>query len=317
MQIGKSSKAKIMSDEKKQTKSKEMSVTDALINMHQSQDIDREFAFSKDEFRTLSDLVKQRAGIVLKDHKMNMVYGRLARRLRSLGIRSFADYLVYLNGVNGKVEISALINAITTNLTKFFREEHHFKHLESVVMPDLIHSGLKDKEKKIRIWSAGCSSGEEPYSISMVLDQALKKANGIKLDAKILATDLDTNMLQVGRNGFYKEVDIKAVASKYQSYFEYSPTGPEGTNMARDLRQLISFKELNLLEDWPMKGSFDAIFCRNVMIYFDNETKRKLTERFCEMLKPGGWFYVGHSETLLGVDSLFKLHGRTIYRRPV
>jgi len=244
-----------------------------------------------------------------------MVYSRLARRLRSLCIESFRDYLVYLNGLSGESEISLLINAITTNLTKFFRENHHFDHLSSVVMPEIVKTSQIGK-KKIRIWSAGCSSGEEPYSISMVLDRALKEKNKAGFDAKVLATDLDTSMLKTGREGFYKSTSLHQVAPQYHPYFEKSSIEPNTIHIASDLRQMIAFKELNLLDKWPMKGQFDVIFCRNVMIYFDNETKRKLAERFCEILKPGGWLYIGHSETLLGAGNLFKLHGRTIYQRP-
>jgi chemotaxis protein methyltransferase CheR len=277
--------------------------------------IEREFELSKEEFMTLSDLVYQKTGIVLKDHKINMLYSRLSRRLRTLGLGSFRDYMVFLNGSNAEPEISSLINAITTNLTRFFREEHHFEHLKSVVMPTLITEKERTKDKKIRIWSAGCSSGEEAYSISMVMDEALKKAHMTDMDARILATDIDTNMLQIGRDAFYKNIKLDQIPAPFLSCFSNLSTDNNSFHVDLELRKYISFKELNLISDWPMKGPFDVIFCRNVMIYFDNQTKQKLMERFTSLLKPGGWLYIGHSETLIGADNHLKLHGRTIYQR--
>ncbi|RVU37765.1 chemotaxis protein CheR [Hwanghaeella grinnelliae] len=274
----------------------------------------REFAFSKADFEDLRTLVRERTGIVLQDHKRNMVYSRLARRLRTLGLRSFADYRKRLEGREGPEEIVFLINAITTNLTKFFREGHHFDHLGSTVMSE-VSKGQGIGKNKMRIWSAGCSSGEEPYTIAMTVRGRLPGIE--KYDAKILATDLDTNMLDRGRNGLYSAEDAKGIPAEYQrKYVDLKSRESEGLAvMSKDLRKLIAFKHLNLLEKWPMHGPFDAIFCRNVMIYFDNPTKQKLVEQFAALLRKGGWLYVGHSETLTFARDSFEMLGRTIYRK--
>ncbi len=286
-----------------------------LLDLVNPNEEEREFPFSYDDFKTLSSLVYQRSGIILKDHKKNMVYSRLARRLRKLRIGSFADYLHYLGGAKGDEEISFLINAITTNLTKFFRESHHFEHLEHVVLPKAFEDIKGARQKKLRIWSAGCSSGEEPYSIAMVLDKVLKKFALQDVDAKILATDLDTNMLSFGRNGNYPKFSVENVANEYRSHFSGLENKGESAHISDHLRRYISFKQLNLIDDWPMKGPFDVIFCRNVMIYFDNPTKNTITQKFVDLLKPEGWLYVGHSETILDTEGRLKLHGRTIYQR--
>lgn len=280
----------------------------------QSRKDDREFAYTDKQFWFLSDLVKEKTGIVLKEHKKNMVYGRLARRLRALGLKSFDDYLSYLADERNN-ELGSLINAITTNLTRFFREEHHFNHLRNVVLPEAIRAVRKGEQDRIRIWSAGCSSGEEPYTIAMVLDAALREARANDLDAKILATDLDTNMLDHGRQGIYKIEDMSAIPSEYHRFFSPQEDRANHYLVSRQLRARIAFKELNLLGTWPMKGKFDAIFCRNVMIYFDNPTKAQLTKRYGELIKEQGWFFVGHSETVLGENNPFKLIGRTTYQK--
>lgn len=277
----------------------------------------REFPFSDADFETLSSLIHKKTGIFMKSHKKNMIYSRLARRLRAVGVKSFADYLVYLSGAKGEAEIAALVNAITTNLTKFFREPHHFEHVKNQVLPQSLASWHAGQNKRLRIWSAGCSSGEEPYSIAMVIDQFLKEKQISDCDAKILATDLDTNMLQHGRNGVYKRIALESLNVEQLKYFEDVVTQKDMCHISADLRQYISFKPLNLFADWPMKGPFDAIFCRNVMIYFDNKSKAMLIKRFMDYLKPGGWLYIGHSETILGVNNDLKLHGRTIYQKPI
>ena len=251
----------------------------------------------------------------MKAHKKNMVYSRLARRLRALGLKSFTDYLLYLSGTQGEEEIGSLINAVTTNLTKFFRENHHFDHLNNIVFPTLLNDIHQGGEKRIRLWSAGCSSGEEPYGMAMALDRALNSQNIEDIDARILATDLDTNMLQSGRDGIYKNVFLDDIDEKYHGYFEPSKTDSNLIHVSSQLRKYIAFKKLNLILNWPIKGPFDAIFCRNVMIYFDNKTKAELTRKFVQLLKPGGWLFIGHSETILGADDQLKLYGRTIYQR--
>lgn len=283
-----------------------------LVN---TQAVKREFPFTDRDFATLSDLIHQKTGIVLKDHKRNLMYSRLARRLRALGIRSFADYLHYLAGPRGDTELTGLINAMTTNLTKFFREPHHFTFLEEQ-LATLIGDKIAKGEQRLRLWSAGCSSGEEPYSIAMVLKHILDSYSDVEFDAKILATDLDTAMLEHGRTGRYREEYVTSIDEKYNRFYASENHPKPVLKMSPYLRQLISFKKLNLLDDWPVRGPFDFIFCRNVMIYFDNPTKRKMVERLTDKLAVGGHLFIGHSETILNTpNSPLKLLGRTIYQR--
>lgn len=268
----------------------------------------REFSFSDKEFRFLADLANQRTGIVLAAHKKDMVYSRLVRRLRVLKLKSFADYCDLMQRDEGSDEIGNLVNAITTNLTSFFREAHHFEHLKDQVLAPLAAA----KSKRLRIWSAGCSAGMEPYSIAMTVKSAFKDLRG--LDARILATDIDTNMLNRGIKGEYAEEQYKNIPPEYRD--DVTQNKKEETILMSDaLMQLIAFKPLNLLESWPMKGPFDAVFCRNVVIYFDKPTQTKLFNRIADLMKPGGWLYIGHSENLFKVCDRFELVGRTIYRK--
>ncbi|WP_120495815.1 protein-glutamate O-methyltransferase CheR [Kiloniella sp. EL199] len=273
---------------------------------------EREFPFSDDEFKILSNMVYERAGIVLNKNKKDMVYGRLARRLRKLKIPSFKEYLQYLNSNNGSEETGLLINAITTNLTKFFRESHHFKHLFDACSDIVQAQTNRGEERRLRIWSAGCSSGEEPYSIAIIMNELLKKAAPI--DIRVLATDLDTSMLQTGMAGVYNKKSIENLPAKFRSRYTEKLSDTQ-IKMSQDLRKLITFKQLNLLEKWPMKGPFDAIFCRNVMIYFDTSTKVSLGKRYSEMLRSDSWLYIGHSESLPIEETQLKLIGKTIYQR--
>lgn len=274
-----------------------------------------EFSFTDREFLALTKLVYSQTGIVLKESKKNMVYSRLAKRLRALGLTSFKGYVKLLGDEQSdqaKVELGYLINAITTNLTKFFRESHHFKDLLPRCLDIVEDQKINGIEPKLRIWSAGCSSGEEPYSIAMIIREVINKAGAV--DAKILATDLDTNMLKMGQAGIYKTQAAETLPKVFKSRYISKRSGDE-ISVSRELQKLISFKQLNLLDDWPMKKSFDIIFCRNVMIYFDNPTKLKLINKYADLLRPGGALYIGHSESLLGDQVKFKLHGRTIYER--
>ena len=264
-----------------------------------------EFELSDSQFQFLSELAHRRTGIVLAEGKRDMVYGRLVRRLRSLALDSFAEYCQLLSGEHADDEMGHLINAITTNLTGFFREEHHFEHLTDHL------ATLLPKQKRLRLWSAACSSGMEPYSMAMVLQAALGKT--ATHDAKILATDIDTAMLQTGRAGTYRTSDVEKVPTAYRK--DYAELDGERVVMGDALRQLITFKPLNLLEAWPMRGPFDVIFCRNVVIYFDKPTKVELFDRMADMLTPGGLLYIGHSENLHNICNRFELVGRTIYQR--
>ncbi len=266
-------------------------------------DTSREFTFSDAHFSFLAGLANQKTGIVLTDRKKDMVYGRLARRLRILGISSFDDYCELLKKGDND-EMGHLVNAITTNLTRFFREPHHFEHLRDILKQ------MKGQER-IRLWSAGCSSGMEPYSMAMCVADSIPNAS--KRDVRILATDIDSNILSVGSQGEYPPTDVETVPSEFRKYISTQSNG--NAQMASELRELIKFNQLNLLEPWPMKGQFDIIFCRNVIIYFDKETKCRIFEHMARVTQPGAWMYIGHSENLNGVTDKFKLIGRTIYQR--
>ncbi len=270
----------------------------------------REFAFTTEDFNFLAGLVRASTGIVLADHKANMVYSRLARRLRELGLTAFEDYCAVLKGPGRDEEIGFLINAITTNLTRFFREPHHFEHLATKVLPAFAkaRSGTR-----LRLWSAGCSSGEEPYSIAMTLADTLP--NLPALDARILATDLDTSMIARAREGVYPASSVADLDTGRRDRWMVPASTRGSYSIDASLRDRITFNKLNLLGPWPMNGRFDAIFCRNVMIYFDGPTKDELVGRFADLLAPGGWLYIGHSETILDQRSVFEPVGRTIYRK--
>lgn len=273
-----------------------------------------EFPFTAADFQTIVGIVYDRSGIVLASHKRDMTYSRLARRVRALGLRSFSDYCALLESNDGGKEVGFLINAITTNLTKFYREHHHFDHLREEVLRPL-KNPPRGQRPRIRIWSAGCSSGEEPYSIATTA-LALQKEIGIDWDLRILATDLDTSMLKKAKTGVYPRSALESVPAPIRErYFETQSGDRENVSVVSSVQDLITFRQLNLLSAWPMSGRFEAIFCRNVMIYFDAKTKATLIDRFHSQLVDGGWLYVGHSESLLDHQSRFKLRGRTIYQK--
>jgi chemotaxis protein methyltransferase CheR len=267
-----------------------------------------EFVLTDADFAALAMLVKHHTGIILGEQKRNLIYSRLARRLRALKLESFAEYCDLLETAEGESEIGEMVNAITTNLTSFFRERHHFDFLGDEILKPLLK---QPGPRRLRIWSAGCSSGEETYSIAMVLRAAIPA--GAEWDAKILGTDIDTDMLARAKAGDYERERAASIPERYRRYI--GDGGDGAATMAPELRALISFKPLNLLDPWPMRGPFDAIFCRNVVIYFDKETQRGLFDRFAELLAPAGWLFIGHSETLFKVSDRFRLVGRTIYRK--
>lgn len=268
----------------------------------------KEFAMTADDFLYISKTVYKECGIVLNEQKRDMVYSRLARRIRVLNLMDFSEYIQYLQQ-NRELEFTEFINAITTNLTSFFREPHHFEFLEKTIIPEVIR--IHRQDKRVRVWSAGCSSGMEPYSIAMTLHKRLPE----NYDVKILATDLDTNVLAVARQGVYDGQNVSGIDdAKLSKHFQRDPAN-DRYRIKNDIRQMITFKQLNLLEGWPMKGQMDVIFCRNVVIYFDQETKMDLFERFSEYLKPNGYLILGHSETMSRDIRCFKPLGNTIYQK--
>jgi chemotaxis protein methyltransferase CheR len=277
----------------------------------------REFDFSDADFRSLVQIAHEQTGIALSDGKRDLVYGRLSRRLRALGFSSFRQYRDYLEGPDGVREIEKFINSISTNHTKFFREEHHFVHFRPNVAGAFVHATNGAGGGRLRVWSAGCSTGEEPYSIALVLKQEI--ANIARHDVRILATDIDTEVLAKGACGEYPAAALDEIPKSCRPYLHTSENEARGPRIAMndELRSLIAFRRLNLIERWPFKGLFDAIFCRNVLIYFDNETKATLIDRFVNQIRPGGWLYLGHSESLIKAHPGLRLVGRTIYRREV
>jgi len=268
----------------------------------------KEFSMTDSDYRFISQAVYDECGIVLSDQKRDMVYSRLARRVRLLKLSSFADYIRYLE-TNEASEFTEFINAITTNLTSFFREPHHFEFMKKKVLPEMKKNHVNDR--RVRIWSAGCSTGMEPYSLAMTLHNKFPS----NWDFKILATDLDTNVLDTAKNGIYQSESVTGVNdSLLQNFFKQDASG-DRYKVKDKLKQLITFKQLNLLEPWPMKGPFDVIFCRNVVIYFDLKTKNRLFERYYELLRPNGYLILGHSETMSREVKLFKPLGTTIYQK--
>jgi chemotaxis protein methyltransferase CheR len=267
------------------------------------------YPFTDRDFHFIRDLLKARIGVNLTDSKRELVYGRLSKRLRALELDSFAAYCEYLRQ-NAESELPHTVNAVTTNLTFFFREEHHFDYLRDVLLPQCKASG----QRRLRIWSAGCSTGEEPYSIAMTLREALGDAQG--WDARILATDIDTNVLDHAERGVYPLERLDKLPATQRRWFQRGRGPQQGqVRVRREVRELVTFRPLNLLEPWPFRGPFDAIFCRNVIIYFDKATKEGLLRRYQRLLRTDGHLFLGHSESLFqGAQGLAPV-GRTVYRR--
>lgn len=266
------------------------------------------------QFDYLRMLAKTHAGIVLPDYKRNMVYRRVSKRLAALGLKNFESYCDMISGPSGQGEIEFFVNALTTNKTEFFRENHHFEHLESVALPDLRKKREHEGSHRIRIWSAGCSSGQEPYSIAMTLSNAF--ADVSLWDAKILATDIDTDMLERSRSGVFPMRELLTVPAPLRLKHVASREGEtESGEIKPELRSLITFNQLNLHGAWPMKGKFDIIFCRNVIIYFDKVDQRRLFDRFADLMQEGAYLYIGHSESLYKVTERFRPIGQSIYQK--
>ena len=271
-----------------------------------------DFRLTDAEFNRIRELVREHTGIALSDAKRQLVYGRLARRLRALRLDDFSSYIELLEaGESGELE--EFTNAVTTNLTSFFREAHHFEYLAGEALPGIV--ARDTGRRRLRIWCCAASTGEEPYSIAMVLREAQQRLSG--WDVKLLATDLDSNVLAHGISGVYTQERFRTVSdARLRNFFEAAPRAADSRlRAAEELRSLITFKQLNLMHEWPMRGPFDAIFCRNVVIYFDKETQRALFERMARLQRPGDYLFLGHSESLYRVSDRYDLIGKTIYRR--
>ncbi|WP_445157856.1 CheR family methyltransferase [Halomonas sp. E14] len=266
--------------------------------------LERDLILTDEDFGKIRQLIYQRAGIVLAEHKREMVYSRLAKRLRHHGMTRFSDYLARLAKQPDAREWEAFTNALTTNLTAFFREAHHFpllaEHVRKVTGP-------------VRVWSAAASTGEEPYSIAMTLHEALGSRVA---DARVVATDIDTEALARARAGIYPLEQVRKLEEERIRKFFQKGRGPhEGLARVRpEVASLVEFLPMNLLAStWPVKGPFDAIFCRNVMIYFDKQTQARILERFAPLLKPDGLLFAGHSENFSYISKVVRLRGQTVY----
>ena len=271
-----------------------------------------EFAFSKSDFREIADIAKSEAGIDLQEAKATLVYSRLAKRLRLLGIETFSDYCALVR--TDEEERSSMIAALTTNVTRFFREGHHFEHLKKNVIEPLAAKARRGQ--KVRLWSAACSTGQEPYSMAMTVLSVIPEAPS--LDIRILATDLNPHVVAHGRRGIYLREEIRDVPAgmRDRSFENAASEGSEGVRVCDNVRSLVSFRELNLIGTWPMSGRFDAIFCRNVVIYFDRDTQNRIWMRLAGMLGEGGSLYIGHSERVLGsAQATLTSEGITTYRK--
>ena len=266
---------------------------------------EREFVFTDADFERVRKLIHAHAGIALSPAKQDMVYSRLARRLRETRLKSFGDYLALLER-GDKAEWEKFVNSLTTNLTSFFREPHHFPILSD-------HLKKLQGRSPIKIWCSAASTGEEPYSIAMTVVETF---NSFNVPVSIFASDLDTNVLAFGMKGVYTKDRVDKLSPERLSRFFTRGTGAqEGVFTVKpELRRLISFQRVNLLEpNWSLRGPIDALFCRNVMIYFDKPTQHKILTRFAPLMSEDGLLFAGHSESFLHAADVFRSQGKTVY----
>jgi chemotaxis protein methyltransferase CheR len=272
----------------------------------------REFPFTDSDFAQIAKVAKAEFGLNLADSKKPLVYSRLAKRLRLRQLSSFQEYLLLLAQKNEDAEKAELLSALTTNVTHFFRESHHFDTLKNCVFPELLLQAKKGE--RVRIWSAGCSSGQEPYSLALSMLGAFPDAS--RYDVKILATDIDPKILARACDAEYPTTEIEAIPAPLHRFLDLNAAEPKTFKIGDTARDLVSFGALNLISDWPIKGPFDVIFCRNVTIYFDAETQRRLWSRFQNALSPSGHLFIGHSERITGpASSAFRSIGVTAYQK--
>lgn len=262
-------------------------------------------------FSRVVRLASAEAGLMIAPTKTALVQSRLMRRLRALQIRSFSEYMDFVESGEGRPEIRQMISVLTTNVSHFYRELHHFDMLRVDILPALVERAVSGGS--VRIWSAGCSSGQEPYSIAMELLRLDPRAS--ERDIRILASDIDPSILDIAREATYAEEFVRGVPESERSHF-FEPLSGARYRVRHELRELVTFRELNLIGPWPMKRRFDVIFCRNVVIYFDDDTQKKLWPRFQAALKPEGIIFVGHSERIHDLPGLnLRNIGVTTYRR--
>jgi len=275
----------------------------------------QDVVLSEKDFRMISDMVYKHCGINLHDGKKELVRARLAKRLRLGNFKTFPEYMKHVMTDKTGKEFSTLIDSLSTNLTSFFREGQHFQYLRAELLPRMLERKRKERNFRVRCWSAGCSSGEEPYSIAMTLLEAI--AGQGRWDVKLLATDISTTILESARKGVYAKERVAPVPPLQRGKYLLSrrQNGQEVFEVSKSLRDVIIFKYLNLLQDWPIRGPLDFIFCRNVIIYFDKPTQQRLINRFWSLLGPGGILFTGHSESLTGIEHKFDYIQPTIYMK--
>lgn len=272
-------------------------------------------ALSQREFQHLRALVYDYCGINLHEGKRELVRARLNKLVRAGGFGCFADYMKHVMADTSQTTFSQMIDAICTNLTSFFRESQHFDYLRKVFLPARVQAGNKAGTRRLRAWSAGCSSGEEPYSIAMTLLETLESP--VQWDMTLLATDVSTRILDFARQGLYPKPRVSQIPQGLLArYWQRQGGGANSTYQAGPLlKERILFRHLNLMEDWPIRTPLDFIFCRNVMIYFDKVTQEKLVNRYWQCLDRGGVLFTGHSESLAGIEHPFKYVQPTIYMK--
>ena len=262
------------------------------------------------EFQYLSDLIYYYCGINLHEGKKELVRARLCKRLRDLGLESFRDYCHYVETTGHAKELIVLIDTLSTNYTCFFRENKHFEFLNRQ-LPVMLEQKKLRNDHRFRLWSSGCSSGEEPYSLAIVLAEALAKCSYI--DAKILATDISSKVLNIATQGVYTNERLSQVPPLLKNkYFDYQD---DHFSVKTNLRRLITFRHLNIVGKWPFRGLFDIIFCRNVMIYFDRKTQQAVVDRFYDYLSHGGFLFLGHSESLIHISNKFRYIEPSVYQK--
>ncbi len=270
----------------------------------------REYAFSAQDFNCVKKLIYAHAGIALAENRQEMVYTRLSRRLRATGSSGFREYLERLEEDGQDAEWESFVNALTTNLTSFFREEHHFPILAE-------HAGKRQPGQTLKLWCSAASTGEEPYSMAMTMVETF---NSLKPPVRILATDIDTDVLVTAREGIYPLDKLESMPpERVRRFFLKGRGGTSGyARVRQELRDMITFRQLNLLDPkWPMRGPFDAIFCRNVMIYFDKPTQYRILQKFVPLLDRDGLMFMGHSEVFQHASDLIRLIDRTVYKAVV
>ena len=269
---------------------------------------------SDNQFNQISDLVRSVCGINLHDGKKELVKARLAKQLRHKGINSFDEYIERVRNDRSGIELTKMLDVLSTNLTYFFREPQHFDYLRKSLLPAVLRRNRE--QSKLRIWSAGCSTGEEPYSIGILLREEFASLS--RWDVRILATDLSTAVLETAKAGIYPRErlgELPAAMVGRQFVPDTQGLRPATYRISPAIRSLVSFGRLNLMEKWPMHGPFDVIFCRNVMIYFDKPTQARLVGRFWDILSPGGCLFVGHSESLSGITHRFRYVEPAVYAK--